>query len=207
MLLVTQSLGVELGGDVTVAATAGEEDGGVGALATILSGYRADAALITEPTRLALVPAQGGALVFRLTILGKSTHAATRNEGVSAFEKFIPIFEALKELEKERNASIRHPLFDGLENKAPINVGVVRSGNWPVTVPESLSAEIRLGLVPGEDLESSYALVRNLVSQAAERDPWLRNHPLKIEWIGGQTMPSEVPADTPICEAVGVAHR
>lgn len=202
-----ESLGVELGGDVTVAATVGEEDGGVGALAAILAGYRADAALITEPTRLALVPAQGGALVFRLTILGKSTHAATRDEGVSAFEKFLPIFEALKELEKERNVELRHPLFDDLENKAPINVGVVRTGNWPVTVPESLSAEIRVGLVPGEDLESSYAMVRNLVSAVAERDPWLREHPPKLEWIGGQTMPSEVPVDAPICEALAAAHR
>ena len=62
------ALGVKLAGDVTVNTTVGEEDGGVGALSTILRGYRADAALITEPTRLALVPAQGGSLVMRLTI-------------------------------------------------------------------------------------------------------------------------------------------
>ena len=202
-----ESLGVELDGDVTVAATVGEEDGGVGALAAILGGCRADAALITEPTRLTLVPAQGGALVFRLTIFGKSTHAATRNRGVSAFEKFIPIFEALRQLEKERNAALCHPLFDGLENKAPINVGVVRSGNWPVTVPESLAAEIRVGLVPGEELESSYSLVRERIEAVAGRDPWLREHPPEIEWIGGQTMPSEVPVNAPICEEIKSAHQ
>lgn len=202
-----ESIGVELDGDVTVAATVGEEDGGVGALAAILAGYRADAALISEPTRLALVPAQGGALVFRLTVSGRSTHAATRGEGVSAFEKFVPIFEEFRKLERERNATIRHPLFDGMENKAPINVGVVRSGNWAVTVPESLIAEVRLGLVPGEDLESSYAMVRDLVNEVADHDPWLRENPPKIEWIGGQTMPSEVSRDAPICAAVSSAHE
>jgi acetylornithine deacetylase len=202
-----EALDIELCGDVKVAATVGEEDGGVGALAAILNGHRADAALITEPTRLALVPAQGGALVFRLTVSGRSTHAATRGQGVSAFEKFVPIFEALRALEKERNATLRHPLFDDLENKAPINVGVVRSGNWPVTVPESLSAEIRMGLVPGEDLESSRALVRERIEAVADRDPWLRSHPVEIEWIGGQTVPSEVPADAPICKAVMRAHQ
>ena len=119
----------------------------------------------------------------------------------------MPIFEALRELERERNAALRHPLFDGLENKAPINVGVVRSGNWPVTVPESLEAEIRVGLVPGEDLESSYALVRERIKAVADRDPWLRDHPPQTEWIGGQTMPSEVPVEAPICEAVAAAHR
>ncbi|HEV8043584.1 MAG TPA: M20/M25/M40 family metallo-hydrolase, partial [Rubrobacter sp.] len=88
-------LGVRLRGDVTVAATVGEENGGLGALSTVLRGYRADAALITEPTRLALVPAQGGSLVFRLTLAGRSAHAAVREEGVSALEKFVPIFEDL----------------------------------------------------------------------------------------------------------------
>ncbi|CAN5786593.1 hypothetical protein BH18ACT11_BH18ACT11_23450 [soil metagenome] len=44
-------LGLRLRGDVTVAATVGEENGGLGALSTVLRGYRADAALITEPTR------------------------------------------------------------------------------------------------------------------------------------------------------------
>ena len=90
------ALRVGLRGDVTVAPTIGEEDGGVGALATILRGYRADAVLITEPTRLALVTAQGGSLVFRLTVTGRSAHAAERDEGVSALEKFVPHFEELQ---------------------------------------------------------------------------------------------------------------
>ena len=41
-------LGFGLHGDVTVAATVGEENGGLGALSTVLRGYRADAAIITE---------------------------------------------------------------------------------------------------------------------------------------------------------------
>jgi acetylornithine deacetylase len=44
-------LGLGLRGDVTVAATVGEENGGLGALSTVLRGYRADAALITEAVR------------------------------------------------------------------------------------------------------------------------------------------------------------
>ena len=106
-------LGVELRGDVSVAATVGEENGGLGALSTVLRGYRADAALITEPTRLALVPAQGGSLVFRLEVPGRSAHAAVRDEGVSALEKFMPIFEELGKLEDERNATLQPPAVRG----------------------------------------------------------------------------------------------
>jgi acetylornithine deacetylase len=122
-------LGIELRADVSVAATVGEENGGLGALSTVLRGYRADAALITEPTSLALVPAQGGSLVFRLSVSGRSAHAAVRDEGVSALEKFLPLFEDLAKLEEERNAALSHPLYKHLGNKVPINIGVVRAGN------------------------------------------------------------------------------
>ncbi len=199
--------GVELAGDVTVAATVGEEDGGLGALATILRGHRADAALITEPTRLALVPAQGGSLVFRLTVRGRAAHGAVRSRGVSALEKFIPIFEGLRVLEREREASLSHPLYENIDDKAPLSVGLVRSGNWASTVPESLVAEGRLGLIPGEEMRDIQDLVAGRVAEIAARDPWLREHPPELGWIGGQFAPAEVPVDSPIARAVARAHE
>ena len=105
------------------------------------------------------MPAQGGSLVFRLKVPGRSAHAAVRDEGVSALEKFVPIFEDLRELERERNAVLSHPLYDGIKNKVPINVGVVRAGNWASTVPESLVAEGRVGLIPGEEVNPFKDLV------------------------------------------------
>ncbi|HWS81819.1 MAG TPA: ArgE/DapE family deacylase [Rubrobacter sp.] len=200
-------LGLGLRGDVTVAATVGEENGGLGALSTVLRGYRADAAIITEPTRLALVPAQGGSLIFRLKIPGRSAHAAVRDEGVSALEKFVPVFENLRELELERNGVLSHPLYDALRNKVPINIGVVRAGNWASTVPESLVAEGRVGLIPGEEVDPFKDLVAERIAAVADRDPWLREHPPELEWFGGQFAPAEVEPDAPICEAIKEAHE
>jgi acetylornithine deacetylase len=199
-------LGIELQGDVSVAATVGEENGGLGALSTVLRGYRADAALINEPTRLALVPAQGGSLVFRLEVPGRSAHAAVRNQGVSALEKFLPLFEELRGLEEKRNAMLSHPLYERTRNKVPINVGLVRAGNWASTVPESLVAEGRVGLIPGEEIGAFRETVADRIFAVAERDPWLKEHPPKLEWFGGQFAPAEVPPDAPICEAVKRAH-
>jgi acetylornithine deacetylase len=200
-------LGIELRGDVSVAATVGEENGGLGALSTVLRGYRADAALITEPTRLRLVPAQGGSLVFRLTVSGRSAHAAVRDEGVSALEKFLPIFDDLTKFEEERNATLYHPLYERLRNKVPINVGTVRAGNWASTVPESLVAEGRIGLIPGEVIEPFRETVADRIAAVAEGDPWLKENPPKLEWFGGQFAPAEVPLDAPICEAIKHAHE
>lgn len=199
--------GIALDGDVLLSTTVGEENGGVGALSTILRGYRADAALITEPTRLALVPAQGGSLVLRLTIRGKSAHGAVRNEGVSALEKFIPIFEDLVELENERNASIDHPLYQHLDNKIPISFGVVRAGTWASTVPEELVAEGRIGMVPGEDVDAFRAAIEDRIAGLASQDEWLRDHPPVVEWFGGQFAPAETPIDAPISQAVISAHH
>jgi len=202
-----QRLGVKLKGDVTVAATVGEEDGGLGALSVVLRGYRADAALVTEPTELKLVTACEGSLVFRIRITGRSAHAATRDEGVSALEKFIPIFADLQHFEQERNALLRHPLYDVFANKVPINVGVVRAGNWASTVPEHLEAEVRIGFLPGEELEPFKRHVVSRIMAVATRDAWLRDHPPEISFFGGQFIAAETPADSPICGVIRAAHQ
>lgn len=199
--------GVRLRGDVNVNTTVGEEDGGLGALATVLRGHRADAVLITEPTRLALVPAQGGSLVFRLTIPGRAAHGAMRDEGVSAVEKFIPVFQDLLTFEHERNQSLSHPLYAGVANKIPISVGIVRAGVWPSTVPESLVAEGRAGLLPGEAVDGFQQAMSERVRAAADRDPWLREHPPALEWFSGQFAPAETPVDAPISQAIRRAHE
>lgn len=201
------SLGIRLAGDATILSTVGEEDGGLGALSAVLRGYRADAVLITEPTRLALVTAQGGSLVFRITLQGRSAHAAVRDRGVSAFEKFLPVFAALSELERERNATLNHPLYAHIQNKVPMNIGVVRTGLWASTVPESLVAEGRIGLVPGEDVEAFRATVIERIMDAARQDEWLTQHPPLIEWFGGQFAPAETSAASPIAQAIARAHK
>ena len=57
----------------------------------------------------------------------------------------------------------------------PINVGVVRAGNWASTVPESLVAEGRVGLIPGEEIETFRETVADRISAVAGRDPWMES--------------------------------
>jgi acetylornithine deacetylase len=199
--------GVRLGGEIRIAATVGEENGGFGALGTILRGHRADAVLITEPTRLALVVAQGGSLVCRLTVTGKSAHGAMRNEGVSAIEKFIPIFQELQAFEAERNRTLDHPLYNHMENKIPISIGTVRGGDWPSTVCETLVAEGRIGLLPGEDMHEFQEEVRQRIMADAERDAWMRDHQPTLEWISGQFAQDENKTDDPIQREEIAAHQ
>jgi len=206
-LAALRDAGIRLGGDVVVLSTIAEEDGGAGALSAVLRGYRADGAIITEPTGLAVVPAQGGSLMFRMRVDGLSAHACVRDEGVSAVEKFALVHQGLLAFEARRNREIRHPLYAAIENKIPINIGVVRAGSWPSSVPEWLEAEGRAGLVPGEDLDDFRAHFLDEVATIATRDPWLRAHPPAVEWFGGQFAPAEIPTDAPLLQTVSGAHR
>jgi len=199
--------GLEPAGDVIVESTVSEEDGGAGALAAVLRGYIADGALISEPTNLAIVTAQGGALMFRLEVRGLSAHACVRDEGVSAIEKFAYLHQGLLEFETRRSAEITHPLYAGMQIKAPINVGVVRGGSWASSVPEWLEAEGRAGLVPGEDLATFKTELAAEIARLAEADPWLRNHPPAVTWLAGQFAPAGVPIDSPLAEALSQAWQ
>ncbi len=204
---ILKDLGFEPRGSIYVQSVISEEDGGAGTLAAILRGYRADAAIITEPTNLAVVVAQGGSLVFRIRVQGKSAHAAARNEGVSAFEMFLPIWDVLNAFEARRNTSIDHPLYRNLTNKIPINIGIVKSGSWPSSVPEWLIAEGRAGLVPGEDLKTFKQEFVDEVMNASSATPWLAQHPPVVEWFSGQFAPAELAAGHPLVKTVSEAHR
>jgi acetylornithine deacetylase len=194
-------------GDVIVESTISEEDGGAGALAAVLHGYLADGALISEPTNLAIVTAQGGALMFRLEVQGLAAHACVRDEGVSAVEKFALLHKGLLAFEDRRNAEISHPQYAGMRIKAPINIGIVRGGSWASTVPESLTAEGRAGLVPGEDLETFKSELAAEIGRLANDDPWLRDHRPQVTWLDGQFAPAGVPVDSPLVAALSQAWQ
>jgi acetylornithine deacetylase len=194
-LRALQAAGIVPNGKVIIESTIAEEDGGSGALSAILRGYVADACIITEPTEMSIVVAHGGSLMFRLIVPGLSAHAATRNEGVSAIEKFSYLHAGLLAFEARRNAANDHPLYTHLENKIPLSIGTVRAGTWASTVPDLLIAEGRAGLAPGEDLETFKGEFAAEVQAIAASDPWLREHPPRIEWLEGQFAPSQIATD------------
>jgi len=185
----------------------GEESGGVGTLATIVRGYRADAAIILEPTRLRLCPVQAGALTFRLTVPGRSAHGALKRSGVSAIDNLRRLLDAVDALERERHARFTHPLYDDPLQIAPISVGVVRAGDWPSTVPNEAIAEGRFGVFPGEAVADARRAFEQAIAAAAASDAWLRAHLPRIEWIEGQFESGETPLTSPIVQLLGAQHR
>lgn len=177
--------GVSLERPLAVHSVMSEEDGGLGAFATMLRGHRGDAAVLTEPTTGRIVTACAGALTFRLEVAGKAAHGSTRLSGVSAFDAFLGIDAAIKDLEAERNAD-PDPLFRNYELPFGISIGKLQAGNWSSSVPESLVAEGRMGVLLGEDPADARAAFEERIAAACARDAWLKDHPASVTWPGGQ---------------------
>ena len=201
--------GVELAGRLEIHSVIGEEDGGCGTLATLERGHGrgADGAVVMEPTRLAVAPAQAGALNFRITVPGEAAHGALRAEGVDPVEKFVPLLRAVRELEGERNRRPRDPLFEAYDLPFAVCMGKVRAGVWASTVAESLVAEGRFGVAPGEDLDAARAELEEAVAEAARRDPWLAEHPPEVEWWGARFEPARTDPEAAVVRAARRAHR
>ena len=206
-LVVLHDLAWRPRGDIIVESVTGEESGGCGTLAAIVDGIRADGAVILEPTGLALCPVQSGALTFRIIVPGKAAHGAMRQHGVSAIELFARLHSAILGLERARHGLVGTDLYDDPDYVAPVSIGTIRGGEWHSTVAELVVAEGRFGVFPGESVEAARASLEECVRSAASEDPWLMEHPPRIEWFEGQFESGETPSDHPLVQGLAQAHR
>jgi acetylornithine deacetylase len=197
--------GVVLQGDLLLACVVGEEDGGIGTLGLLRRGWRADACVIPEPTGLDLVPANAGALTFRLRVRGYATHASRRTEGISALERFWPVWQALQALEGARNATV-DPLMHRWPLPYGLSIGKVHCGEWASSVPDLLEAEGRLGVALDEPPAQARSALESAVAEACASDAWLREHPVEVEWWGGQFSSGRLPASSDLLQRMREAH-
>ena len=198
---------IQLKGKVVIEPVSGEEDGGVGTLATVVKGISADAAIIMEPTELMIAPAQAGAYNFRVTIPGAAAHGAMRHEGVDPLEKFLLVYQVVLNLEKQRNAGEQHPLFATYDYPYPICCGTIQGGVWASTVAETLSFEGRYGVKIGEVEFEAKQMLEQVIADVCEQDSWLRENPATVEWWGAQFDPCVISAEHPIATTTVLAHQ
>jgi acetylornithine deacetylase len=192
-LTALRAAGVRTVGRVAFHSVVSEEDGGLGAFGTLARGHTGDLCVIPEPTDGRVVTANAGALTFRLEVPGAAAHGSSRTDGVSALEVFLPVHAALLELERHRCAD-PDPLMAGYRLAYPLSIGTVRAGDWASTVPDLLVAEGRYGVRIDEDPADARAAFEAAVQRACEADPWLRAHPVRVSWWGGQFASGRLPA-------------
>lgn len=175
-------------GDVIVQTVVDEEGGGNGTLACVMEGYRADAAIITEPTRLQVQPASRGVFLLEVDLEGRATHACLKWGGVNAIEKGVKIIQGMIELERFWLAQRRHPLFP----PPTITIGQINGGIAGSQVPGQCVLKFDVKYLPEEVLPDGCsrevtgdmvkAEVEGWVRMLCAGDPWLRDHTPALTW-------------------------
>jgi acetylornithine deacetylase len=202
-----KALGLKLAGDLTIISTIEEETGSAGALAAVMRGYRADAALIPEPTGFSICPAQQGGARFMVSVKGKSAHAGQRYLGVSAVEKSDLARRGIAKYEAYLNEKYRTSLYAHLEMPFAVNIGLFQSGEWFCTVPETARLEGRMAVPPGLTVQESLTNLREFILAETRNDPWLSLHPPETAILDAYWEPAQISQDHPLVALAGQAFN
>jgi acetylornithine deacetylase/succinyl-diaminopimelate desuccinylase-like protein len=145
--------------EIVFAGLIDEENAQAGSRALAASRFKADLAIVGEPTCLKIITAHKGTIWLRLETRGKAAHGAKPELGVNAVHEMARIIDWIETayaglLRKRRHALVGH---------ATINVGMVRGGSQPNIVPPHCQAVADRRTIPGELDASVMAELRALL--------------------------------------------
>lgn len=190
--------GVKLKGDVILEYTVDEEQTGNGTLACVMRGYQADAGICCETSSLHVQPACIGRIWFEILVRGKPAGIQRRWEGVNAIEKGYAITRAVSDLERMRIDDLKHPLYPDNLSTLPCMVGVFQAGSFASAFPDTCVLKGSIATLPGEVTSEVKQSFVDHILVFSKTDPWLRNHPPEVKFVGYCGDPAEIPPDHPI---------
>ncbi|WP_428924827.1 M20 family metallopeptidase [Marinibacterium sp. SX1] len=209
MLLALETvheLGLPLRGDVVFTTVVDEEIGGMGSLAMVDRGFRADAGIMTEPTDNRIAPLCHGILWGRIIIDGIGGHAELVPKGwnetgpVDAVTLTRQVLDGIDVLNRrwQYDPAKNHPLMP-LPNQ--IIVTGLEVGEHPASIAGRGVITFDAQYLPHEhdDVALGGKVRREIeehVARICEVDPYLRAHPARVEWILDADC-AEIPADHP----------
>ncbi len=163
-----EAAGLALAGDVVVAAVADEEHASLGVQA-ILRSIHADAAVVTEPTELAVVVAHKGFVWSEIEVTGRAAHGSRPQFGVDAIVKSGPILTTLGDLDNTLGGRT-HPLL----GRGSVHASVVAGGVELSSYPARCVIGLERRTLPGETVADVEAELESLLERCRTADPDLR---------------------------------
>ncbi|MBI5105006.1 MAG: M20/M25/M40 family metallo-hydrolase [Solirubrobacterales bacterium] len=182
-----------LAGDVVVAGVCDEEAGGLGIRALLDAGITADAAIVTEPTDLAVGLGHKGYAGFRIETSGRAAHGSMGGPEDDAIVKMAGVLAELARLDAELRAGPRHPLL----GTGTVHASRIAGGQEASSYPARCVLHGEWRTVPGDDPQ------RVLEDRVARGQPEAR---LTIEYEGDPLVTAaEAPVAALLRECAGTA--
>jgi acetylornithine deacetylase/succinyl-diaminopimelate desuccinylase-like protein len=132
--------------EIIFAGLVDEEHAQVGSRALAASGFKADLAIVGEPTKLQVITAHKGSLWLELKTRGKAAHGATPQFGKNAIHKMARIVDLLETDYAAQLLQRKHPLL----GSATVNVGTIAGGTQPNIVPDFCKISVDRRTLPDE---------------------------------------------------------
>jgi acetylornithine deacetylase len=136
--------GLESGG-VIVAAVVDEEYASVGADA-LVTRWRADGAVVTEPTDLQIAIAHKGFAWFEIVTRGCAAHGSRPRDGRDAILRMGRVLHALEQLDRDLQARPPHALL----GTASLHASLIEGGRELSSYPDRCALKLERRTVPGE---------------------------------------------------------
>jgi acetylornithine deacetylase len=186
-----------LRGEVVIAAVADEEWESLGTRALLEQGVRADAAVVTEPTRLTVAPAHRGFAWVEVTVHGRAAHGSRYDEGVDAVMLAAQLLAELDRFEREELTRRTHPLL----GRASLHAATITGGTGLSTYPERCTVTVERRTLPGESGELAVGEVREACERVRARRPEFRADVVALT----AQAPADVAVDAPLVRAMAAA--
>lgn len=177
---------------IIIAAVVDEEYESLGMRALLASGVRAEAAIVTEPTRLAICPAHRGFAWFDIELAGRAAHGSRYDIGVDAILHAGLLLAELDTLEKTRESGPSHPLL----GRGSLHASKIRGGVGMSTYPEVCYLAVERRTLPGESPEKAMREITDAVARINRRRPEFNARVT----LNTAQLPSDVALDAPIVE-------
>jgi acetylornithine deacetylase len=203
-----RQLGFEAAAPVFLQSVIEEECTGNGALACLVAGYTADAALIPEPSQEAVMTAQMGVMWMGIEVFGVPVHASRAQEGIAATAFAQYLVDELRALERKWNEpAARHPMYCEHAHPVNFNLGRLSGGEWASSVPTHCRADVRLGYYPGKRAAEVKAEVEALLQAAHARHPHAANVRYEVVYGGFQSEGVVVDMKEPVITTLMQCHE
>lgn len=175
---------------IIITAVADEEYESLGMRALLASGVGAEAAIVAEPTRLAICPAHRGFAWFDVAFAGRAAHGSRYDIGIDAILHAGLLLAELDELEQTREAGPTHPLL----GRGSLHASMIRGGVGMSTYPERCDLAIERRTLPGESPEKAFLEITDACARVRARRPEFQPQVT----LNTAQAPSDVPLDAPI---------
>lgn len=159
-----------LASEIIITAVCDEEFGSIGTQALLAQGLRAEGAIITEPTRMAICPAHKGFAWFDVVVHGVASHGSRPDIGVDAIAHAGLLLSALVAHERTVLSTRSHPLLG-----APtMHASTIQGGSGWSTYPERCALQLERRTLPGETPAALLAELEAVCATLQQQHPTFR---------------------------------